>query len=231
MMKNVLVIEDDPITLKILCSTIEKHGFTALKAENGSEALSQLEKCKLHAVILDLNLPDMNGLDILKQIRNHSVLNSIATIIVTEKDDKVDAILGLEMGADDYITKPFNQRELIARLNTVLRRTHLAGTNTNSSLVFDDLEIDMKARVVKKDGKIIDFSFKEFEIMALLASNAGKVLSRDTILNSIGGVDYNPESRSVDMHISSIRKKLGDTGVIKKYIDTVSGVGYRFRKP
>ncbi|MGE5631981.1 MAG: response regulator transcription factor [Caulobacteraceae bacterium] len=229
-MRNVLIIEDDPITLKILCATIEKHGFSVIKAENGNEALLHLKKHEIHAIILDLNLPDINGLEILKHVRNHPVLDSIAVIIVTENDDKLDAILGLEMGADDYITKPFHQRELIARLNTVLRRTLQMPSSMRSNLIYGDLNIDVKKRVVKKQNEIIDLSFKEFETLALLASNPGEALPRETILNAIGGLDYSPETRTIDMHISSIRKKLGDTGNIKKYIDTVSGVGYRFRK-
>ncbi len=229
-MKNVLVVEDDPITRKILCATIEKYGFSTITAVYGSDALFQLKERDFHAIILDLKLPDMNGLEILRHIRNSPSHSSLAAIIVTENNDKLEAVLGLEMGADDYITKPFHQRELIARLNTVLRRTDLAAVNPNPSMVYDDLEIDMKARLVKKGGKAVDFSFKEFEILALLASNPGEVLSRDAILNSIGSIEYSPESRAVDMHISSIRKKLGDTGVIQKYIDTVSNVGYRFRK-
>lgn len=186
-MKNVLIVEDDPITLKILCAAIEKHGFSVIKATNGNTALTYLKKHTIHAVILDLNLPDINGLEILKQIRNHPVLNTIATIIVTENDDKLEAILGLEMGADDYITKPFHQRELIARLNTILRRTQQIATNLNSNLVFGDLSIDMKRRVVKKQDKVINLSFKEFETLALLASNAGDVLSRETIMDALGG--------------------------------------------
>lgn len=229
-MKSVLIVEDDPITMKILCAAIEKHGFSTIKATYGSNALSLLNKHEIHAVILDLNLPDMNGLEILKHIRNHPVLNSIAAIIVTENDDKLEAVLGLEMGADDYVTKPFHQRELVARLNTVLRRTQRITAGLSSSLSFGDLYIDIKTRLVCKNETVIDLSFKEFETLLLLASNAGEVLSRETIMDTLGGMDYNPETRTIDMHIAAIRKKLGDTSNEKKYIDTVSGVGYRFRK-
>lgn len=229
-MKSVLIVEDDPITMKILCATIEKHGFSTIRVTSGNDALSLLKKHEIHAVILDLNLPDMSGLEILKHIRNHPVLNSIAAIIVTENDDKLEAVLGLEMGADDYVTKPFHQRELVARLNTVLRRTQRVASGLNSSLLFGDLYIDIKKRLVKKNDTVIDLSFKEFETLLLLASNAGEVLSRETIMDTLGGMDYNPETRTIDMHIASIRKKLGDTSSEKKYIDTVSGVGYRFRK-
>jgi DNA-binding response OmpR family regulator len=229
-MKNILVVEDDPVSFKILSATLEKHAFTVTKAVTGKDALQHLDKHDIHAIILDLNLPDMSGMEILKHLRSHPFFNSVATIIVTENDDKLEAILGLEMGADDYITKPFHPRELIARLNTVLRRTRQSGGSQGSTLIFGDLSIDTKKRSVKYKGQEIDLSFKEFEILHLLASNAGEVLSRESIMDAIGGINYNPETRTVDMHIASIRKKLNDTTSEKKFIDTVSGVGYRFRK-
>lgn len=230
MVNNVLIVEDDPITLKILASALEKYNFHAIKAVNGSDALSSLNKYKIRAVILDINLPDINGMEILKYIRSHEPYKSIAVLVVTNNDDKTDMVLGLEMGADDYITKPFHQRELIARLNTVLRRTNLSPEKPDSPLVFNDLQIYIERRLVKKGDELINLSFKEFDILLLLAENAGKVISRETILNEIGGNEYTPETRTVDMHIASIRKKLGDTGKQKKYIDTVSGIGYKFRE-
>lgn len=229
-MKNILIVDDDPITLKILSAAIEKHGFAVIKATTGKDVFPKLKEHEITAIILDLNLPDINGLEILKQIRNHPVISNIAIIIVTENDDKLEAILGLEMGADDYITKPFHQRELIARLNTVLRRTQQVYLNMNSCLVFNELQIDIKKRLVKMNDEVINLTFKEFEILALLASNPGEVFSRESIINALGGFEYAPESRTIDMHISSLRKKLYDTGKKKNYIDTVSGVGYRFRK-
>jgi two-component system alkaline phosphatase synthesis response regulator PhoP len=229
-MKNVLIVDDDPITLKILCATIEKYGFAVIKAENGTDALLKLQKYEIAAIILDLNLPDISGLEILKTIRSHPIINSIAIIIVTQNDDKLESILGLEMGADDYITKPFHPRELIARLNTILRRTENISTNMKSYLIFNDLNIDIKKRIVKKQDYVINLTFKEFEILALLAAYPGEVMPREAIMNAIGGLDYSPETRTIDMHIASIRKKLNDTDKVKVYIDTVSGVGYRFRR-
>jgi two-component system alkaline phosphatase synthesis response regulator PhoP len=229
-MKNVLIVDDDPITLKILSATIEKYGFAVIKAENGNDALLKLQKYEIAAIILDLNLPDISGLEILKTIRSHPIISAIAIIIVTQNDDKLESILGLEMGADDYITKPFHPRELIARLNTILRRTENMNTNMKSYLIFNDLHIDIKKRLVKKQDYVINLTFKEFEILALLAAYPGEVLPREAIMNAIGGLDYSPETRTIDMHIASIRKKLNDTDKVKVYIDTVSGVGYRFRK-
>lgn len=229
-MKKILIVDDDPITLRILCSTVEKHGYQVLKAASGEAAFASLENNEMDAMILDLNLPDINGLEILRQVRNHPVLHSIVIMVVTENDDKLEAIISLEMGADDYITKPFHQRELIARLNAIFRRIPGPLAETHSNLVFNDLHIDIKKRLVKRQDKIINLTFKEFEILVLLAANPGEVLPRESIMNAIGGLDYSPETRTIDMHISSIRKKLNDTNKEKIYIDTVSGVGYRFRK-
>lgn len=230
MNKKILVVEDDSVTKKILVSILEKHGFITAGAETGADALSYLQDHRVSGVMLDLVLPDMSGLEILKFIRSHPLHSPVAVLIVTGNDDKLDAILGLEMGADDYITKPFHQRELIARLNAVLRRSEPMMNECGALYTFDGLEIDIEKRLVKKDGSFVNLSFKEFEVLALLVSNAGRVISRQEIMDRIGGEDYSPDSRTVDMHISSIRRKIGDTGEIKRYIDTVSGVGYRFRE-
>lgn len=230
MIRNVLVVEDDIITSKILFSTLQSHGFSVITSSNGADALELLRSSTLTAMILDLTLPDINGLELLKYVRNSPIQKDIAIIIVTTNEDKLETVLGLEMGADDYITKPFYQRELIARLNSILRRSQPFIANHVSTLIFDDLEIDIEKRSVKKNQRIINLSFKEFEILLLLASNPGKVISRDIILNKIGGTEYAPETRTVDVHISSIRKKLKDTNGFKNIIDTVSGIGYRFRE-
>ena len=231
MNKNILIVEDDSINLKILNSILDKYGFSPLKAKTGKEAMELLNNNnKVIGAILDINLPDMSGLEILKYIRNHPVHKNIAVLIVTINQDKVDTILGLEMGADDYITKPFHHRELIARLNAAIRRSKEVDVASGPLITIHDLIIDVEKRLVMKNGQPINLSFKEFEILYLLASNPGKVIQRETILNRIGDINYAPNTRVVDMHISSIRKKLGDRGKEKSYIDTVSGVGYRFRE-
>lgn len=228
--KQILIVEDDIISLKLLKGILSKYSFNIIETESGKEAMKLLTNNEFEGVILDLNLPDTSGLEILKAIREHPFNKSAAVLIVTENDDKLEAILALELGADDYITKPFHQRELIARLNAVLRRVETVRDNSSTIISFNGLEIDIEKRLVKNGGKIINLSFKEFEILCLLASNPGKVLPRQVILDRIGGLYYNPETRVVDMHISSIRKKLGDTNRQKLYIDTISGIGYRFRE-
>lgn len=216
--------------MKTVSLILKKHGFNILKAQNGKEALELLEDNSITAAILDLNLPDTSGLEILKYIRNHPIHKDSAIIILTINDDKLDCILALEMGADDYITKPFHHRELVARLSAAIRRAKTIIDKTGPIITLYDLKIYTEKRIIRKDGEIINLSFKEFEILYLLAVNAGKVISREIILDRIGGLDYSPDTRVVDMHISSIRKKLGDIEKQKQYIDTVSGIGYRFRE-
>lgn len=230
MNKNILIVEDDNINLKILTSILDKYDFSSLIAKNGQEAIGLLNNNKIVAAILDLNLPDMSGLEILKYIRNHPIHKNIAVLIVTINQDKLDTILGLEMGADDYITKPFHHRELIARLNAAIRRSRELEVLSGPLITIHDLVIDVEKRLVMKNGEPIILSFKEFEILYLLASNPGKVIQRETILNRIGDVNYAPNTRVVDMHISSIRKKLEDGKNGNTYIDTISGVGYRVRE-
>ena len=223
-------MEDDIINMKTVSLILEKYGFNVLKAKNQEETLNILEDNKIIAIILDLNLPDTNGFEILKYIRNHPIHKNCAVLIVTINDDKLDCILGLEMGADDYITKPFHHRELVARLNAAIRRAKTTIDKEGPIIIKDDLKIYTDKRIVVKDEEVIDLSFKEFEILLLLASNSGNVIDRDIILDRIGGVNYTPNTRVVDMRISSIRKKLGDNKNQNSYIDTVNGIGYRFRE-
>ena len=230
MNKTILIVEDDNINLKILNSILGKYDYSTLMAKTGQEAIDSLNNNKVIGAILDINLPDMSGLEILKYIRNHPIHKNIAVLIVTVNQDKLDTILGLEMGADDYITKPFHHRELIARLNAAIRRSREVEVLSGPLITIHDLVIDVDKRLVMKNGEIISLSFKEFEILYLLASNPGKVIQRETILNKIGDINYAPNTRVVDMHISSIRKKLGERGKGNSYIDTISGVGYRFRE-
>jgi len=225
---TILVVEDDVVNLKILNSILDNYGFSTLNARNYEEAIELLDNDSIVAAILDLNLPDANGLEILKVIRNHSLHKNIAVLIVTVNQDKLDTVIGLEMGADDYILKPFHHRELVARLNAAIRRSKVISNLMGPVITLQDLTIDIEKRKVFKGDETIELSYKEFEILYLLASNPGKVIPRETILDKIGGLTYNPNSRVVDMHISSIRRKLGSNGKKSPYIDTVSGVGYRF---
>jgi two-component system alkaline phosphatase synthesis response regulator PhoP len=230
--EKVLIVEDEVITLKLLNHTLMNHGFQTLKAEDGKTAIEHLDAHKICAAILDLNLPDYNGMDILREIRRHPTHQSIPIIILTNNTDKIEAIVALEMGADDYITKPFHQRELIARLNVGLRRAKSFNEKLEviKEIQFGDVVLNLENRQVLKGGLSVSLTFKEFEVLALLVRNPGKVFSRDKLLTDLWGEQYIAETRTIDMHISSIRNKLGDNNKDYHYIETIRGVGYRFRK-
>jgi len=227
--KNILVIEDDPIFIKLISHALEQHSFNVLRVTNGMNALDCLSKNnKIEAVILDLFLPDINGLEILKKIRTHPVYAEIPIIILTSNDDKLDAIITIEMGADDYITKPFHKRELIARLNAIMRRTKAALPLNTTIISICDIQLNTQGREVRRNGSEISLTFAEYELLLFLMVNAGNVFSRDRLLTEIWGESYITETRVIDMHISSLRKKLGDEN--NQFIETVRRVGYRFRK-
>lgn len=230
MVKKILVVEDDITTLNLVKHILEKNQYHPISTQYGSEALDYISSKKIHGAILDLSLPDTNGLDILKEIRKHPTLNDIPIIILTSNDDKVDTIVALEMGADDYITKPFHKRELIARLNVGIRRYSSNHNLQQSKLKIGRIEIDFENREVKISDKKVSLTFAEFELLALLSSNPGRVFSRDEILTKLWGDSYIVETRIVDMHISSLRKKLDDNKTNNQLIETVRGVGYRLRK-
>jgi len=227
--KNILVIEDDPIFIKLISHALKQHSFNVISATNGINALEKLSKNnKIEAVILDLFLPDVNGLEILKKIRIHPIYEKIPVIVLTSNDDKLDAIITIEMGADDYITKPFHKRELVARLNAIMRRTKDSVSLHNTIISINDIQLNTQAREVRRNGVEISLTFAEYELLLFLMINAGNVFSRDKLLTKIWGESYIAETRVIDMHISSLRKKLGDE--TNQLIETVRRVGYRFRK-
>lgn len=228
--KNVLVVEDEITTLKLINYTLQSHNFNVFLAENSSSAMCCLENNRIDIILLDLNLPDISGFEFIKKIKSNPKYNFIPIIILTISSDKLDVVLSLEMGADDYITKPFHKRELIARINVSLRKSNASNYSSNSRLIFGDLVIDLENRSVFKSNDEIILTFKEFELLILFARNAGKVFSRNEILTDIWGYDYITETRTVDMHISSLRKKIENSHENNCFIETIRGVGYRFRK-
>ena len=230
MKNNILVIGDDIITSTTLKHTLENNNFLFHYENTGKKGLEYLNRKEVDIILLDLILPDTTGFEFLKLIRNNSIYKHIPIIILTSNTDKLDAVLALEIGADDYIIKPFYQRELIARINAVLRRYKFKSSENNNNLIFGNLKIDINTRKVSVSEKDLDLTFKEFEILSLLCSNPGKVFSRDEIINTIWGYEYITATRAVDMHIASLRKKICDVKSNNAYIETVRGVGYRFRK-
>lgn len=229
-LKNVLVVDDDDSTLKLITYALQDNGFNIIKVMDGNTAVEYISKNIIEAAILDLSLPDMSGMDILRAIRASQFNRHVPVIILTSTDDKFDTVLALELGADDYILKPFHKRELIARLNLRLKRMNPNNSSSICKICFGNLCIDTENREVTKDNSIIQLTFKEFELLHLLASNPGKVFSRDNLMSQLWSDSYFAETRAIDMHISSLRKKLNDTSTKNNYIETVRGVGYRFRK-
>lgn len=228
--KKILIVDDDVFTLKIIQYVLENHGMSFVAFQDGSSAIEYISRNRVDAAILDLCLPDLGGLEILKAIRMSPSINHIPVIILTGNSDKMDTVLALEIGADDYIVKPFNKRELVARLNVGFRRVSQNTSSTVTNISIGDLLIDLEKREVIKSGRHIHLTFKEFELLYILAANAGKVFSRDELLSKLWSDNYLTETRVIDMHIASLRKKIGDNREKNNYIETVRSIGYRFRK-
>ncbi len=229
MNKRVLVIEDDKDITEAIRYNLEKEkGFSVLSAQTGDEGLSVAFQAKPHLIVLDIGLPGLNGYEVCRMLKRDAETREIPILMLTARVSESDKVLGLELGADDYLTKPFGIRELIARVRAVIRRKE---AETETVQVFDDgrLSIHFGDYTVRFDNREPKLTFKEFNLLKLLIQNSGRVLSRDKILDAVWGYNYYGESRTVDVHIRRIRKKLGPGA--EEYIDTVIGVGYRFRSP
>ena len=221
----ILICDDDPVVHESLGLYLSSEGYEHQSAYDGQQALEMVESLHPDMVVLDLMMPRMSGIDVCRPIRQTS---SIPIIMLTAKGEEIDRILGLELGADDYIVKPFSPREVLARVKAVLRRMHeLKDSGKASHLVVENLDIDMSAFTVKLDGKLMPCTPKEIEILWTLANNPGMVFSREHLLQSIWGYDFLGDTRAVDSHIKRIRAKLCKEGNGWD-IKTVWGVGYRF---
>jgi len=222
---NILICDDDPIVHESLKIYLKNEGFSCSSAYDGEDALLLTNNLMPTLIVLDIMMPKINGLDVCKEIRKTS---TVPIIMLTAKGEEIDKILGLELGADDYIVKPFSPREVVARIKAVIRRIMEHKIEGKSlSLYFDKLEISLKKYQVKYDGKVIISTPKEVETLYLLASNKGQVFSREQILNLVWGYDYYGDTRTIDTHIKRIRAKLPQEGV-SWGLQTVYGVGYKF---
>lgn len=221
---KILICDDQPIIHETLGVYLENEGFEHISAMDGLEALEIFKREEPDLIILDLMMPGKNGIDVCREIRQTS---RVPIIMLTAKGEEIDRILGLELGADDYIVKPFSTREVIARIKAVLRRIHSAKVDAPESLRFYDLEINISSYDVRVGGESIPLTPKEVEILHLLASHPGRVFEREQILSQIWGYDYFGDTRAVDTQIKRIRQKLPQEGVCWG-IKTVYGVGYKF---
>lgn len=223
MESTILIIDDDEKLNRLLTDFLSKFGFKTLTAIHPEDGLKKLKRKSPDLVILDVMLPGMDGFDVCKTIRRHSV---VPIIMLTARGELMDKVVGLELGADDYLPKPFEPRELVARIHSVLRRTKKIDKTRPQS--FDRLEIDFTRHIVKIDGDITDLTTNEFAALALLAGNPGKVFNRDEILQELRGIDCDAFNRSVDITMSRLRQKLNDDPKVPAFIKTVWGTGYVF---
>lgn len=221
----VLVVDDEPKIVKLARDYLEKGGFTVLTAVNGLDALSEARQSQPDLVVLDLNLPGMDGLDVCRTLRRES---DVPIIMLTARVEETDRLIGLELGADDYITKPFSPRELVARVRAVLRRVR-GGVQQPDLLRVQDLEIDLKGHRVSRDGDVVKLSRTEFNLLAALAKSPGQTFTRSQLLDRLHGVSAGSGyDRSVDAHIKNLRRKLEPNPAEPRYVVTVYGIGYQF---
>lgn len=233
-MKTILAVDDEEHILELLAYNLERDGYHVLKAESGELALEILAVQKVDIVLLDWMLPGMDGIEVLRRIRADKNYRTIPVIFLTAKGDEISKVVGLEVGSDDYLVKPFGIHELSARIKAVLRRTEGITKDSGEKdekeerLIIDQLEINRSRRTVTLEGNPVELSFKEFELLYLLAKNRGIVFTRDNLLEKVWGYDYIGETRTVDVHVSNLRKKIEQDESHPVYIKTVRGMGYKF---
>jgi DNA-binding response OmpR family regulator len=215
---TVLLIEDEESIASLVRAYLERDGYKVVWARTGSDGLAELPRHPVRMVVLDIGLPDIDGFEVCRQIRGRS---SVPILMLTARDDEIDRVAGLEVGADDYVGKPFSPRELVARIKAILRRTE--GETQQERLVLGDVELNSSAREVKVGGRPVELRAKEFDLLEFLMQNRGIVVSRDTLLDRVWGLEYAGGSRTVDVHVAQLRSKLGRPEMIR----TIRGSGYK----
>lgn len=226
MANKILVVDDEVNIADAIAYALRREGHTVEVAYDGKNALSVVHRFNPDLLLLDVMMPELNGFDVMRNINGN---NKVGIILLTAKNDIVDKVLGLELGADDYVTKPFDMRELMARVNSLLRRiSAIAESQTQySDIIIKELQVLYESRKVSIDKKVLELTPKEFDLLFLLTSNMDRVFTRDELLDRIWGMDYAGGTRTVDIHIQRLRKKLGD---YQDIINTVHGVGYKAAK-
>jgi phosphate regulon transcriptional regulator PhoB len=227
-MKKILVIEDEIDLIKLLKYNLEKEGFKVASTTNGSLAVAEVRRETPDMIILDLMLPGLNGLEVCRQLRGNDTFSRIPILIISAKGEETDRVIGLEIGADDYVTKPFSMREVIARVRALLRRNDPVDQSLKSRIHRGILVIDPTAHTVSVGERAVDLSALEFRLLHYLASHPGMVFSRDQLLDRVWGSDRSVTPRSVDVYIRRVREKIELTPETPLYVQTVHGVGYRF---
>ncbi|MBU2646294.1 response regulator transcription factor [bacterium] len=222
--ETILLVDDEADILELLRYNLDREGYKTISAMTGEEALQKIESHKPDLVILDLMLPGIDGLEITRRIKNNPARAGIPIIMLTAKGEEADIVTGLELGADDYVTKPFSPRILLARIKAMIRRKHLKTVEPETVIHIHEMVIHPGRREVIVDGNPIQLTYTEFQVLYYLAKRPGWVSTRSQIVDAVKGEDYYVTDRSVDVQIVGLRKKLGSSG---KYIQTVRGVGYR----
>lgn len=230
-MKTVLVVDDEPSIVTLLTFNLEKEGYKVISATDGREGYEMALNQKLDFIILDVMLPSMDGMEITKALRQEKVETPI--LILTAKDDQIDRILGLEIGADDYLTKPFSPREVLARMKAIFRRLEPRekSDETVETLTIGEITADLTNYQVTVSGKEIILTPKEFELLVYFMQRKNRVIDRDTLLDRIWNFDFSGQSRIVDVHISHLREKIEKDPKHPKYLQTIRGFGYKFQEP
>jgi len=226
-MERIYVIEDDDNIRELIKVALEGFGYKITAFEAAEPALLQMKVEKPSLAVFDLMLPGMDGIAAIRLLRQDIQLKNIPVIILTAKDKEYDKVIGLDVGADDYITKPFGVLELAARIRSLLRRSSNKAENREITTILS-LTINRKTREVRNEGVLVELTYKEYELLMYLIDNCSRVVSRDELLNQIWGYEYDGESRTLDIHIRTLRQKLGQIGL--EYIKTIRSVGYRFVK-
>ncbi len=222
----ILLVDDEPNIIELASLYLKQDGFRVTSAEDGIAALESIERERPALMVLDLMLPRLDGWEVCKQVRAES---DLPILMLTARDDDIDKIVGLELGADDYLTKPFNPRELVARVRAILRRTEPRRTGPDAAPIrLGNLCIDPAGRTVEVEGRTVELRAKEFDLLLALAENQGIVLSRERLLDLVWGFDFYGQTRTVDVHVAHLRSKLAGATV---EIETVWGVGYKLNAP
>jgi len=219
---TVLVVEDEEAIASLVCAYLERDGYRMIWARTGAEGLAAFERELPQLIVLDIGLPDTDGFDLCRQLRARG---SVPIIMLTARDEEADRVAGLEVGADDYIAKPFSPRELVARIKAVLRRSE--PTVPGDTLVLGDVVVDRSAREVSVAGEQVELRMREFDLLSYLLENKGIVVSRDQLLDRVWGLDYPGGTRTVDVHVAQLRSKLGRPALIR----TIRGIGYKAVQP
>jgi DNA-binding response OmpR family regulator len=228
MARTILVVDDEPTLRETLAENLELEGFRVVTAADGREALDKFHQSQPDLVVLDLMLPELSGIEVCRVIRRES---DVPILMLTARDSELDKVVGLELGADDYVTKPFGLPELLARVRALIRRSERQGeSGTPATIEVGDVQIDLAGHQILRDGKALPVKPKAFELLAFLVQHPGQVFSRDQLLEKVWGYDYAGETRTVDVHIHWLRGQIEEDPSSPAFLQTVRGVGYVFRR-